>query len=45
MPGFTPISMYPKMMQASGVPYPEIIERLIDLAVERHASRRRRVDH
>jgi len=45
MPGFTPISMFPKMMEASGVPYPEIIERLITLAIERHATRRRRVDH
>lgn len=45
MPGFTPISMFPKMMEASGVPYPEIIERLITLAFERHATRRRRVDH
>jgi D-alanine-D-alanine ligase len=45
MPGFTPISMFPQMMEASGVPYPEIIERLITLAFERHATRRRRVDH
>jgi len=44
MPGFTPISMFPKMMEASGVPYPEIIERLITLAIERHAARPRRVD-
>ena len=44
MPGFTPISMFPKMMEASGVPYGEIIERLIELALERHAARPRRVD-
>jgi D-alanine-D-alanine ligase len=41
MPGFTPISMYPKLWQASGVSYPELIDRLVDLAVERHARRRR----
>ncbi len=36
IPGFTPISMYGKMWEASGVPYPELIDRLIRLAVERH---------
>ena len=41
MPGFTPISMYPKLWQASGVPYPELIDRLVDLARQRHARRRR----
>ncbi|MDR2766754.1 MAG: D-alanine--D-alanine ligase [Treponema sp.] len=35
MPGFTRISMYPKLWAASGVPYTELINRLIDLAVER----------
>ncbi len=35
MPGFTPISMYPKMWEASGVPYPELIDELIQLALER----------
>jgi len=39
IPGFTNISMYPKMCEASGVPYPELLERLIDLAVERHGRR------
>jgi len=39
MPGFTPISMYPKLWDASGVPYPELIDRLIGLALERHAAR------
>lgn len=33
MPGFTPISMYPKLWQASGISYPELIERLIELGV------------
>lgn len=41
MPGFTPISMFPKMWIADGVSYPEIIDRLVDLAVERHGRRRR----
>jgi D-alanine-D-alanine ligase len=38
IPGFTQISMYPKLWAASGVTYPELIERLLDLAVERHAA-------
>jgi len=36
MPGFTSISMYPKLWEASGISYPELLERLIGLAVERH---------
>ena len=39
IPGFTPISMYPKLWEASGLPYAELIDRLVDLAVERHARR------
>lgn len=39
LPGFTTISMYPKMMEASGLPYPALITRLIELAQERHAER------
>jgi D-alanine-D-alanine ligase len=38
IPGFTSISMYPKMMAASGVPYAELLSRLIDLAQARHAQ-------
>jgi len=45
MPGFTPISMYPKLWIESGVPYPELIDRLVDLAIERHARRRRNTKH
>lgn len=41
MPGFTAISMYPKLWEASGIPYPELVDRLIDLALERHADRSR----
>ena len=38
IPGFTSISMYPKMMAASGVPYAELLTRLVDLALARHAQ-------
>ncbi len=41
IPGFTKISMYPKLWEASGLPYRELIGRLIDLALERHADRAR----
>ncbi|MDP4180146.1 MAG: D-alanine--D-alanine ligase [Bacillota bacterium] len=36
LPGFTSISMYPKLWEASGIPYSELIEKLLDLAVERY---------
>ncbi len=39
MPGFTSISMYPKLWQASGLPYKQLIDRLIALAAERRAER------
>jgi D-alanine--D-alanine ligase len=45
MPGFTPISMFPKLWQASGVSYPELIDRLVDLALERKSHRRRNTKH
>jgi D-alanine-D-alanine ligase len=35
IPGFTSISMYPKLWEASGIPYGTLVERLLDLAVER----------
>ena len=41
IPGFTKISMYPKLWAASGRPYPKLIDRLIALALERHARRGR----
>ena len=41
MPGFTAISMYPKMWAASGVSYPELIDRLIRLGIERHEDKKR----
>ncbi|MDE0918448.1 MAG: D-alanine--D-alanine ligase [Arenicellales bacterium] len=39
MPGFTPISMYPMLWQASGLTYPDLIDQLIQLALERRAER------
>jgi D-alanine-D-alanine ligase len=41
MPGFTSISMYPKLWGASGISYPELIDRLIQLGIERHKERKR----
>ncbi len=40
IPGFTKISMYPKLWEASGIPYPELLDRLIQLAIERHRDKR-----
>lgn len=42
IPGFTPISMYPKLWEASGLAYPSLVERLMELAVERHEAERGR---
>jgi D-alanine-D-alanine ligase len=39
MPGFTTISMYSKLWAASGITYPELIDRLVQLAIERHAEK------
>lgn len=39
IPGFTPISMYPKLWEASGLPYAELVDELVRLAVARHARR------
>jgi D-alanine-D-alanine ligase len=41
IPGFTSISMYPKLWAASGLPYPQLIDRLIQLGLERHAEKLR----
>jgi len=41
IPGFTSISMYPKMWEASGLPYPKLIDRLIELALEMQAEKNR----
>ena len=39
IPGFTPISMYPRLWEASGVPYARLLDRLVELAFARHARR------
>jgi D-alanine-D-alanine ligase len=41
IPGFTPISMYPKLWEASGLPYNELVDELVRLALERHERRAR----
>ena len=41
LPGFTVISMYPKLWEATGIPYPELIDRLIECALERFEDKER----
>ncbi|MGH3994460.1 MAG: D-alanine--D-alanine ligase A, partial [Pseudonocardiaceae bacterium] len=41
IPGFTATSVYAKLWDASGVPYPQLLNRLLELALERHAAERR----
>jgi D-alanine-D-alanine ligase len=41
IPGFTETSVYAKLFEASGVPYPQLLDRLVELAVERHREERR----
>jgi len=41
IPGFTAMSVYPRLWAASGVPYPELIDRLVELALQRHADQGR----
>jgi D-alanine-D-alanine ligase len=41
IPGFTPISMYPKLWEASGLSFPALVDRLVRLALERHAEKKR----
>ena len=41
IPGFTKISMYPKLWEASGLPYPKLLDRLIELAMARKTDRDR----
>ena len=40
IPGFTHISMYPKLWEASGLSFARLVDRLIELAIERHAIER-----
>ena len=42
IPGFTPISMYPRLWEATGLSYSALLDRLIDLAIERHDRRAHR---
>ncbi len=41
IPGFTSISMYPKLWEATGIPFPKLIDRLIELALEQHREKAR----
>lgn len=41
IPGFTPISMYPKLWKASGLSYPALLDKLIELAIDRHEAKRK----
>ena len=41
IPGFTPVSMYPRMWEATGLPYTALLDRLIELALERHREKKR----
>jgi D-alanine-D-alanine ligase len=43
IPGFTTISMYSKMWEASGLAYPDLLDRLIALAIERHQDKQTRL--
>jgi D-alanine-D-alanine ligase len=38
MPGFTATSMYPQLWGATGIPFPQLVNHLIELAMERHKS-------
>jgi D-alanine-D-alanine ligase len=42
IPGFTTVSMYPRMWEASGLSYPDLVDRLVELAIERHRKERKR---
>jgi D-alanine-D-alanine ligase len=39
LPGFTEVSMYPRLWEATGLPYPQLLDRLLELAIARHARR------
>jgi D-alanine-D-alanine ligase len=45
LPGFTSVSMYPKLWEATGLPYPQLLDRLIELALERHDQRTKLETH
>ena len=41
IPGFTSTSVYAKLLEADGIPYPELLDRLVGMALERHAEQRK----
>jgi D-alanine-D-alanine ligase len=41
IPGFTEISMYPKLWDVSGLPFPRLVEKLIELGFEQHDAKKR----
>lgn len=43
IPGFTSVSMYPRLWEAAGLPYPQLVDRLIELALERYQDKRRTI--
>jgi D-alanine-D-alanine ligase len=45
LPGFTSISMYPKLWEASGIAYPDLLDQLITLAVNHHQARKKLITH
>ena len=45
LPGFTDVSMYPKLWEATGLPYLALLDRLIELALERHDRRAKLETH
>ena len=42
IPGFTEISMYPKLWEVSGLSYPQLLDKLIDLGLEQHKNKKRK---
>jgi D-alanine-D-alanine ligase len=42
IPGFTEISMYPKLWEVSGLPYPNLLDRLIGFGLEQHKNKKRK---
>ena len=45
IPGFTEISMYPKLWEVSGLPFPQLLEQLIELGLDRHKKKKRRKEN
>jgi D-alanine-D-alanine ligase len=39
LPGFTEVSMYPRLWEATGLPYPQLLDRVIEHAIDRHRKR------